>query len=313
LEPADSALDSDHTLYYKVLMTIEPAPSLPPSPSRLGQSSAFWNDFFFRSESDALVFDARDVAGVTSAEIALLGASIAEFQLGESSEGRHLIRSARRFAEQSGDPAFALAMERFIREEQRHAKYLGHFLGLAGHPLTRRTWPDTVFRALRHFGNLEVSIAVLVTAEILAKVYYPALEEATHSRLLVRICRRIEVDEAYHVEFQAETLATLRENRGPIGLAITALAHRFLFAGTLLVVWWKHAPVFRAARWKFLRYAKDAWGHLEEALVWMNPRTYRPPAPKRAGAGIPPLRAGYTRAFSADSNPVCSRGIPERR
>ncbi|HRJ76077.1 MAG TPA: hypothetical protein PLX90_08775, partial [Anaerolineales bacterium] len=93
--------------------------------------------------------------------------SVQDFQTGESSEGRHLIQYARDFAEKTGDLEYVNTIRVFIAEEQRHARDLGRFLQTNGIPLVKKTFTDDVFRSLRQLlGNLEVSVSVLITAEI---------------------------------------------------------------------------------------------------------------------------------------------------
>src|SRR5262245_34813272 len=130
---------------------------------------------YFRSNADELADVPWECgADLTDAERAAVAASVQGFQLGESSEGRHLLHRAREYASRSGDWQYVTAIKLFIREEQRHARDLGRFLGQNGIPLLKRTWPDTVFRWLRHRAGLELSIGVLITAEVIARVYYAA-------------------------------------------------------------------------------------------------------------------------------------------
>ncbi|MDK1029205.1 MAG: hypothetical protein QGM50_05175 [Anaerolineae bacterium] len=100
-----------------------------------------------------------------------IAASVQDFQKGESSEVRHLIRAAKNYADQSGDYEYVQAIRLFIAEEQRHAKNLGRFLEANGITLAERSYSGKVFRASRQaFASLEISISVLITAEIIAKV-----------------------------------------------------------------------------------------------------------------------------------------------
>lgn len=213
--------------------------------------------------------------GASADELAAIAESIQGFQLGESSEGRHLMACAREYAERTGDEDYVEAVRHFIREEQRHAGLLARFMERAGIPTIEKTWPDTVFRMLRRFAGLEVSIGVLITAEIVAKVYYPALREATRSPILRRVCDRIISDEIQHVEFQAERLAMLRLGRGDAALAATHALHRTLFGGTLLVVWWKHASALHAGGYGFRRFWSAAWRLFEGTRARMDPRNYQ--------------------------------------
>lgn len=122
-------------------------------------------------------------------------------------------------------------------EEQRHARDLARFLRQNSIPTIKTTFADRVFRNLRHlFASLQISIAVLITAEIIAKVYYAALKEATNSTVLRTLCDQILQDEVKHVEFQAEQLGKLRCYRNRFFQWITMAMQRFLYWGTCFVV-----------------------------------------------------------------------------
>ncbi|HLX37481.1 MAG TPA: hypothetical protein VKR29_06745, partial [Candidatus Binataceae bacterium] len=124
-------------------------------------------------------------ADLTPPERAAIAHSIRLFQLGENSEGRHLMQYARGWAVRSGDSAYAEAIRMFIAEERRHSSALARFMELNGIAPITRSFSDSVFRRMRNiFGNLELSLSVLVTAEIIAKVYYPALHASTQSDVL---------------------------------------------------------------------------------------------------------------------------------
>lgn len=193
--------------------------------------------------------------------------SVQDFQTGESSEGRHLIQYARDYSEKTGDLEYVNAIRVFIAEEQRHAKDLGLFLQMNGIPLVKKTFTDGVFRGLRQLlGNLEVSVSVLITAEIIAKVYYAALKEATNSLILQTLCKQILQDEVKHVEFQAERLGILHANRKWVFLTLTNILQKFLFLGTSLVVWAFHKKVFIRSGYSFYRYWKHCWKEFNEAL-----------------------------------------------
>ena len=199
---------------------------------------------------------------------AAVAGSLAEFQRGESSEGRHLLRYAEAYARAWGDPDYVPAIRLFIAEEQRHARDLGRFLTLNGIPLARRSLADAVFRCLRNLlGSLEASIAVLILAEIIAQVYYEALRKATDSAVLRRLCDQIIRDEAFHVRFQAEQLGKLRAGRRRALFAATMLVQRVLFAGTCAVVWCFHARAFRRGGFGQVDFRRSAWHHFNRAFA----------------------------------------------
>lgn len=185
--------------------------------------------------------------GVLSAtERDAISSSLAEFQLGESSEGKHLIRFAKEYADQSGDAEYATAMGLFIAEENRHARDLGRFMDLHQIPPKQKTFTDTVFRSLRKVARLEMSIGVLVTAEIIAQVYYRALRDSTRSRALYVLCTQILNDEREHVRFQSERLAILRHSKRGVSRSVRKLLHRILMGGTIPIVWRYHSKALQA-------------------------------------------------------------------
>jgi hypothetical protein len=188
---------------------------------------------------------------LTSHERARVGPSIQQFQLGESSEGRGLLRRARRYAETSGDGQFAEAISLFIQEEQRHSRLLGRFLDLHSVPRLPRHWVDSVFRQVRALAGLEMCMRVLATAEIIAVPYYKALGKATASPLLEKICASILTDEAAHLSFQGFVFAMLGQGRPAWRQELINTLHSVFLRGTVVVVWLQHGSVIRAAGCSF--------------------------------------------------------------
>ena len=233
-----------------------------------------WREYFQYNGSQLL--DIPWALGVqfTDDERAAIETSIQEFQLGESSEGKHLIRQAQQYARRSGDVAYPHTLGLFIAEEHRHARDLGRVLDLAGIPRASAAWPDSVFRWLRHRAGLELSITVLVTAEIIAKVYYAALREATTSPVLQRLCDQICGDELAHVEFQSERLALLRRRRSAPAIAAIRTVHSIFFAGTCLVVWRQHGRAMRKGGLSFRTFWRSSWTEFRDASERSDPRRY---------------------------------------
>ena len=216
--------------------------------------SQAWREYFERNAANLLNIPWNIGTELTEEEIKKVADSVRIFQLGESSEGRHLAQCAKQYSVRTGDHDYYQAIRLFIKEEQRHARELGRFLELHNISLLRKSFSDAVFRQLRKPAGLEVSVAVLVTAEIIAQVYYPALHDSTESRILKQICRQIIQDETPHVQFQCERLAILRRNHSLLRRAVTLAAHRFLMFGTLIVVWSQHHSVFRSGDYAFRKY-----------------------------------------------------------
>ena len=239
--------------------------------SRRIRPSAFWESWFRSSLDNAPEIPWDCAVRLTEAERNAIRVSIREFQLGEQSEGRHLQQAARDYARRSGDEPYSRAVALFIREEQRHAAMLGRFMDLEGIAPIRRAWVDSVFRRLRRFAGLETSICVLLTAEIIAKIYYRALLAATASPALRAICRRILQDEMSHVEFQSERLAILRRGRARWRIAAVVSMQRLLFTGATVGVWVRHRPVLRRGGYSFAAYWLDCHREFSECLPLMDP------------------------------------------
>ncbi|HLJ39472.1 MAG TPA: hypothetical protein VKT54_13790 [Steroidobacteraceae bacterium] len=184
---------------------------------------------------------------LTPGERSLIARSIATFQLGEQSEGATLLHAAKRFAHVHGTPALARIVELFIAEEQRHAALLREFMEDHGIALKQRDWTDEVFRFLRRRAGLELYLYVLISAELIGKVYYRALEGATGCQRLRVLCRVLVCDELAHVGFESQLLLALRSRRPAVQQSLMRIAHRAFIAATALIVWLTHRAVLRRA------------------------------------------------------------------
>jgi len=246
-------------------------------------SSLEWRQYYEQNDRSLLEIPWHLGAELTPEEKAAIAQSLKEFQAGESSEGKHLFRYAQEYAERTGDREYVAAVRLFIAEEQRHARDLGRFLTLNGISLVPTTFTDRVFRKLRNLiGGLEISIAVLITAEIIAKVYYAVLKDATQSAILRRLCDQILGDELRHVQFQAEQLARLRAGRRWLGRAVAMGLQRFLYLGTTVVVWWFHRKAIRRGGLSLRSWWSACWREFNGAFA--------APAPSPVGSLRMPSR-----------------------
>src|SRR4051812_26649114 len=94
-------------------------------------TSARWVAYFHANAGRRRPVPWEDGAGVTVEEVAAITPSLRGWQLGETSDGRHLLTAAARYAARENDPEFLTAVRLFIAEEQRHGADLGRFLDLA--------------------------------------------------------------------------------------------------------------------------------------------------------------------------------------
>jgi hypothetical protein len=237
-------------------------------------TSGQWCYYYHRNTERLLPLPWRRGAELTEAECDAVAASLQDFQLGESSEGRHLLRRAAVHAERTDDPEYLEAMRLFVREEQRHARTLGRFLRLAGIEPLQRSRLDTAFRLLRRLAGLVLSITVLLVAETIGKVYYRALRRATGSPLLRRICDQLLRDEVRHMRFHAERLALVRRGRARWRVWLAHAGHRLLYGGACLLVWVKHRRALRAGGLGFVSFWRECRQELRGVLRVMDPRGY---------------------------------------
>ena len=89
------------------------------------ESTQKWISHFRRNARTLLPIPWEAGADLADSDKAAITSSIQAFQLGESSEGRHLMRYARRWAERSDNPNYLRAIRALIAEEIRHANDLG--------------------------------------------------------------------------------------------------------------------------------------------------------------------------------------------
>src|SRR4051794_27640589 len=93
-----------------------PFPCRSSAPDMSIRTSAFWESWFRRSLENPPEIPWDEAPKLTGRERDTIRASIQEFQLGERSEGHHLKRAAREYAQRSGDVTYARALDLFIRE-----------------------------------------------------------------------------------------------------------------------------------------------------------------------------------------------------
>jgi hypothetical protein len=244
-------------------------------------ASRDWRLYYERNARSLLAIPWEAGADATGDDLAAIARSLQEFQAGERSEGRHLYRLAQDYARRTGDEDYVAAIRLFIAEEQRHARDLGRFLTLNRIPLLQTTFTDRVFRWLRNLvASLEVSIGVLITAELIARVYYAVLREATRSVVLRRLCDQILADEDAHVRFQSEQLWRLRTGRPAPGLALTLGMQRVLYLGTVLVVGVLHRRVIRRGGMTQRQWWTACWREFADAFSRQIVERHQP-APER--------------------------------
>jgi hypothetical protein len=235
-------------------------------------NSFWWCEHFRRNADRQRMTPWNAVLTLSERQRRVLLPSLQDFQLGESSEGKHGRARAAAYADRIGDPHYAEAIRLFFAEENRHAAYLGRYLALQGADLIGRSWTDFVFRRVRRLMGLELLLTVLLAAELIGEVYYRAVRAATGCPVLRAICSQLLRDERMHVRFHVERFRFLRRGRSRLRTATQDGLWRLFFAGTCLAVWVKHRKGFRLGGYGFRRFrAEGLRGWRRAARAMANP------------------------------------------
>ena len=234
------------------------------------EHSRRWIDHF-RSNRERRLAQPWELGAVLSeVEGTVLIHSLQDFQLGESSDGTHGPKMAGRYAQSVDDPGYVEAVRLFFAEEAGHAALLKRYLELAGASVIQRSWTDYFFRRLACLTGLETMITVVLSAELIGKVYDRAIRAGTECQLLRRIFTQFLRDEHMHLRFHTERLRIIRRNRSQLRRCISNTMHRLLFCGTCLAFWQKHGPALRINGYGFRRFWREAWREFGMALRGMK-------------------------------------------
>jgi len=219
-------------------------------------TSSYWIQHF-KSNATKKRVDWTLEPNISTDEIKTILSSLQAWQLGETSEGLHLIAASTRYAHKIGDTDYVDAVKLFIKEEQKHGNNLGRYLDETGQPRIRQNWGDTLFRKIRYFNtSMEIWTLAVIVVESTAQVFYQALKDATQCTLLKQICTDILIDEAYHITFQTERLAIIYGNKSAFSKSWRKLAYKYFFYATSTLVWFAHSSLFKAGGNTYSLYKK---------------------------------------------------------
>lgn len=221
-----------------------------------------WLKHFETNRAKPLRIDWSAGSALSLARDARLIRSIQSWQLGESSDGAHLLLATDAFlaSRAQADPAYREAIVLFIKEEQKHGNHLGNYLELAGASRLTFDLGDYLFRKVRYFfGSMELWTSSVFMVESMAEIYYKALADSGRCPLLTQICQDILRDEAYHIQFQLERLRIQdREMFLPMRW-FYGLFSRALFLNIVGSIWLLHGIALRAGGLTFRSYWRKSW------------------------------------------------------
>jgi hypothetical protein len=179
------------------------------------------------------------------------------WQLGETSDGAHLLAASKKYANSIGDDYYCQAVQLFIKEEQKHGNNLGTYLDMIGEKRIKSDWGDTLFRKIRYFNtNMELWTITVITVESTAQIFYQSLKDATKCVLLKQICTDILIDEAAHITFQMQRLQIIFSGKTVMQKVFRFQFYRFFYFSIIIVVWMAHRKLFKAGNNNFFKYLR---------------------------------------------------------
>lgn len=209
-------------------------------------SSTFWHNHF-KENLKAQRVDWNIQPTITNDEKKRILYSLKAWQLGETSDGAHLLAAAKRYAKKVNELAYPEAVKLFIKEEQKHGRNLGTYIDMIGEERVKKDWGDTLFRKIRYFNtSMELWTISVIIVESAAQIFYQALKDATNCQLLKSICNDIIIDEAHHIKFQNERLYSIFQNKSFYNKAFSVGWYGILFFGTIHAIWFGHNRAFKA-------------------------------------------------------------------
>ncbi len=225
----------------------------------------------FTNNLTRLRIDWTIAPAVTAAETAVILSSLQAWQLGETSDGSQLLCAATKYALATGEPAYIDAIALFIKEEQKHGNNLGRYLAIIGEKRIKQNWGDTLFRKIRHLNtSMEWWTLAVITVESAAQVFYQSLKDATGCPLLKQICTDILIDEADHINFQAERMQLIYSNKPTTLRWLRRKWYKLFYFSTAFIVWAAHRKVFEAGGNNFKRYFKKMSVKYSKTLGRLN-------------------------------------------
>ena len=201
--------------------------------------------------------DWNQPVSILPAELEKILPSLQAWQLGETSDGKNLIKASTKYAKKINDVDYIDAVKLFIAEEQKHGNNLGEYLDAVQKPRIKQNWGDTLFRRIRHYNaNMEIWTVTVIIVESAAQVFYQCLKDASGCRLLKEICTDILIDEAFHIDFQTERLQLIFQDKSPFSRLVSRICYPVFFFTTYLVIWLAHKKAFKAGNLNFKKYLR---------------------------------------------------------
>ncbi len=236
-------------------------------------TSLFWKNHFENNLKNQRI-DWGINPNITEHEKTQILYSLKAWQLGETSDGSHLLKATSKYAHEINDLEYIEAVKLFIKEEQKHGSNLGKYIDLIGESRKSKDWGDTLFRKIRYFNtNMELWTITVIIVESAAQLFYKSLEQATNCELLKSICKDILIDEAHHIKFQNERLHIIFNQKTFYSKILSLIGYSILFFLTIHTVWFGHKKAFIAGKLNKTSFMKQMCYKYFNTLKYIHSHT----------------------------------------
>jgi len=228
-------------------------------------SSEWYNYFMQNSRHQRINWNLAPL--ISSSERSTILSSLQALQLGETSDGKNLMHTTRKYTATIEDPFYIDTMELFIQEKKKHGHQPGLYLDRIGETRIRHNWGDSLFRTIRHLNNsMEGWTLAVITVKRAAQLFYQSLKQATHCPLLREICTDILAGEAAHIQFLLERMQVFFQCKKTFARKGYYYSYLLFFQCTSWVIWLTHRKVFRAGKNGFITYHHKMIGKFARTL-----------------------------------------------
>jgi hypothetical protein len=178
--------------------------------------------------------------------------SLEQFQLGDGGGPASLIaRDASRYRDASEENRVLTKL--WFEEEREHSRLLGQAVRRFGGRGIKSHWSFTAFCALRRIIGVRAELQILLLTELVSTAYYKVLQRHVDDEPLRAMCALILRDEAGHVAFHRDRLASEPKGRGLLWVLQFWL---FGYAAATML-WVNHGPCLFPIGARHIEYYRE--------------------------------------------------------
>ena len=190
--------------------------------------------------------------------------SLEQFQLGDGGGPACLIAwNAPRL--RSSSEGAATVIDMWFAEEREHARLLGAAVARFGGQCIHSHWSFTAFCLVRRWIGVRFELTVLLLTEIVSSVYYRLIRRHGRDASLRAMCRLILRDEAGHIAFHRDRLASCAGGRAAYG-KVCELRFRTLGLAAASMLWVNHGRALKALGASRAEFYREVWMELSRFI-----------------------------------------------